>query len=213
MYRLVAFDMDGTIGDTYPGFFRSIQIAVKNSFGKECTIEDIVSHLGISDLGIIKAIAGEKWRQVFDDYLRTYEVIEDPAPRLFSGMKECVLRLKSRGIKLALVTGKCPESCSITLKRFGMEGVFDAVKTGVEDRNIKSENMSSAIEELGFDKEECCYVGDDLSDIFESKKAGIECYSAAWAKTESETEELKENNPGKVFLRPEDFINFILSHN
>ena len=211
LYKMVAFDMDGTIGNTYPAFFRSIQLAMKDSFGKECTIEEISHYLGINDLGIVKALAGDKWEKVFEDYVRYYDTITDPSPKLFEGMRECVLELKNKGIKLALITGKHPVTCNITLKKFGLEGAFDIIKTGAEDRNIKNESMSASVREMGMDKSDCCYIGDDLTDIYESEKAGIVCYSAAWSKTAEEVEELERENPGKVFYKPQEFIDFILA--
>ena len=211
LYKMVAFDMDGTIGNTYPAFFRSIQLAMKDCFGKECTIEEISLYLGINDLGIVKSLAGDKWEKVFDDYVKYYDTITDPSPKLFRGMKECVLELKSKGIKLALITGKHPVTCNITLKKFGLEGAFDIIKTGAEDRNIKNVSMSSSVAEVGLNTSECCYIGDDLTDIYESEKAGIVCYSAAWSKSPEEIEELERVNPGRVFYKPQEFIDFILS--
>jgi phosphoglycolate phosphatase len=210
MYKLVAFDMDGTIGNTYPSFFRSIQLAMEKNIKGECSIDYIKSFLGISDVGMIKAMAKEKWEKVFLDYVDFYRQINDPAPVLFDGMRDCVLEIKKMGIKLALVTGKCPKTCDITLERFNMKNVFDVIKTGDETRNVKHDSLMEIKEMLIMKDSDVCYVGDDLSDIIESRMAGYTCYSAAWAKDREETEKLEQENKGKVFYNPMVFTEFIL---
>ena len=52
------------------------------------------------------------------------------------------------------------------------------------------------------------YVGDAVSDAEACIRAGVDCLSAAWAKS-ARIDELEKINPGKVFRTVESMRNYL----
>ena len=63
MIKLVAFDLDGTIGDTIPMCIKAFRQAVSPYAGHLLTDREVVETFGLNDIGMIKSIVPEKWKQ------------------------------------------------------------------------------------------------------------------------------------------------------
>lgn len=180
MLRMVAFDMDGTIGDTIPMCLRAFREAASPFLGRRLTDGEIVETFGLNEEGMMKAIAGGRWKPAIEEYYHLYEAIHDESVRMFPGIAELLGWLRERGVKTALITGKGQRSCAITLEKFGIGACFDAVWTGSAEKMNKSECMAELLARFALTPEETCYVGDALSDVTASNQAGIRCLSAVW---------------------------------
>ena len=180
MIKLIAFDLDGTIGDTVPMCIRAFEKAVSPYAGHTLSEREITQTFGLNEVGMIKKVAGEKWREALHDFYPVYEEMHQSCPSPYEGIRELIKTLQKAGVLVALITGKGDKSCRITLEQFGMRNLFCSIKTGTEDKPNKAE----AIEELLHD--------------FRLNKAGVTCLSAAWATT-ADVSGLKKANPSKVF--------------
>lgn len=209
MIKLVAFDLDGTIGETIPMCIRAFEQAVSPYAGHELSREEIIQTFGLNEVGMIKMVAAEKWREALQDFYPLYEKMHAECPEPYEGIRELMETLKANGVLVALITGKGEKSCEITLEQFGMQDLFCAIKTGAEDRPNKAEAISELLDAYHLAKDEFYYVGDAVSDVTASRKAGVTCLSAAWGTT-AETDRLKEINPSNVFLTIGDLQYFLL---
>mgnify|MGYP003229749935 CR=1 FL=1 len=63
MIKLIAFDLDGTIGDTVPMCIRAFEKAVSPYAGHTLSEREITQTFGLNEVGMIKKVAGEKWRE------------------------------------------------------------------------------------------------------------------------------------------------------
>ncbi|MCD8179393.1 MAG: HAD family hydrolase [Tannerellaceae bacterium] len=212
MIKLVAFDLDGTIGDTIPMCIAAFQEAVSPYAGNFLTEEEIIQTFGLNEEGMIRQIVKERWEEALDSFYIRYEAMHYMAPTPFKGIKELIRELKSRHITVALITGKGKGSCDITLKQFGMETVFDRVATGSPEKNIKADILRSIRQEYDIQPDEMVYVGDTVADILSCREAGIQCLSVAWA-TSANPEQLENHNPGYVFLTVEGLTKYLLKEN
>lgn len=181
MVRLVAFDLDGTIGDTIPMCISAFQKAVEPYVLHELSEEEIVQTFGLNEEGMIKQVAGENWQKALDDFYVCYSRMHDLCPHPFAGIAELIQELRTKAVLVALVTGKGSRSCSITLGKFGMNAYFDCIETGSPHKNRKSEAINNLLEKYHLQVNELVYVGDTVSDVLACRKAGVECLSAAWA--------------------------------
>ena len=144
MIKLIAFDLDGTIGDTVPMCIRAFEKAVSPYAGHTLSEREITQTFGLNEVGMIKKVAGEKWREALHDFYPVYEKMHQSCPAPYEGIRELIETLQKAGVLIALITGKGDKSCRITLEQFGMRDLFCSIKTGAEDRPNKAE----AIEEL-----------------------------------------------------------------
>lgn len=208
MIKLVAFDLDGTIGETVPMCIKAFELAVSPYAGHALSREEIIQTFGLNEIGMIKMVAGEKWREALNDFYPVYEKMHAECPNPYEGIHELINTLKSKGVLVALITGKGEKSCMMTLEKFGMKDIFCAIKTGAEDRPNKTESISELLEAYHVANDEFYYVGDAVSDVEASRKAGVACLSAAWGTT-VETARLEEVNPSNVFFTISDLQNFL----
>ncbi len=192
--KCVIFDLDGTIAQTNELIFDTFNYIAKKYVNKTFTPEQITTQffgppeeagirklLEISDdEDVIKNIDSLVKFAVkeFYDY---YESNHDRA-RVYEGIKELLSFLKSKGIKLAIFTGKGKITTSITLKKLGLDGFFDVVITGddVKFHKPSGEGIRKIIEILGLSKDEVILVGDAVSDVKAGKEVGVKVISALW---------------------------------
>lgn len=209
MIKLVAFDLDGTIGDTIPLCLHAFKEAVSPYCSGELSKEEIIQTFGLNEEGMIAKVVDKKYREeALRDFYIQYKKFHRMCPLPFGGIKELIIDLKKRGIILALITGKGEKSCHISLKQFDMESCFDCIETGSAVRNIKPEaftNLQYKYELLPY---ELVYIGDTVSDIISCNQARVQCLSAGWAKS-ADNRQLQENNRGFVFSTVESLKEYL----
>lgn len=201
MIKLVAFDLDGTIGNTLPMCIQAFKKATQPYIGHELSDEELAHTFGLNEEGMIGCVVDEPYRQqaLHDFYVIYKNLHQEMCPTPFEGIRELIALLKQKGIIVVLITGKGINSCDITLNQFNMKTCFAKVITGNAERNIKSEALKGLLYDYHLAANEIVYVGDALSDIVECRKANVMCLSAAWSIPQSEATALESSNPKNVF--------------
>ena len=88
MIKLIAFDLDGTIGDTVPMCIRAFEKAVSPYAGHTLSEREITQTFGLNEVGMIKKVAGEKWREALHDFYPVYEEMHQSCPSPYEGIRE-----------------------------------------------------------------------------------------------------------------------------
>ena len=91
---------------------------------------------------MIKAVVKEQWENALHDFYIQYEELHYKCDAPFEGIVDLITNLNSKGIIVALITGKGEESCEITLEQLKMTHMFSDIMTGDEYKNCKSECLS-----------------------------------------------------------------------
>jgi len=198
MIKLVAFDLDGTIGETIPMCIAAFDKAISPYINSKLSEKEIIQTFGLNEEGMIKKVAGKNWQKGLNDFYLRYQEMHVMCPHPFEGIKELIAKLKEQNIILALVTGKGEKSCLITLSQFGIKNDFDDIKTGSPNKNIKAELLSELQHKYKLSSRELIYIGDTVADIASCNQAGIQCLSAGWANS-AKLNQLEEYNKGYVF--------------
>lgn len=115
------------------------------------------------------------------------ELHEQYAPAPFPGVVEILQQIKALGLRLALLTGKESHTALPTLRRFGMQGFFEAHLYGTPTHNCKAEHLAELMQRWQLTPQELIYVGDAPTDIEQCHLAGIRIINAAWAPDASAT--------------------------
>ncbi len=208
--KAVIFDIDGTLGNTLPLCIQAFRQTVEPPVNHPLTDEEIEATFGPNEAGTIKKLAPDSdYNKATLDFLHHYEVLHHMCPQPFSGIVEILTTLKSKGIYLAIASGKGKESSEITLQRFGIASFFSTVKNGSLDGNQKPGDIEQLVQSFGtVTKEETIYVGDSPSDMEDSRKAGVVAVAAAWAPT-AKRDELEKEQPDELFLTVSDFAEWL----
>jgi phosphoglycolate phosphatase/pyrophosphatase PpaX len=208
MIKAVFFDMDGTIGDTMPLCIGAFRKAIEPLAGRIISDEEITATFGPSEEGTISALIPDYYEQGLSDYQKHYDALHEQYPHPFDGITDIIKHLKNKGIIVGIVTGKGRQSADITLRRYGMDGLFDAIEAGSPNGPRKPEGLKALLKKFNLSADEAVYVGDAPSDITAASEAGMPIISAAWAST-AETDVLKKMNPNATFESVESFEKYI----
>jgi phosphoglycolate phosphatase/pyrophosphatase PpaX len=181
--RGVIFDLDGTLADTLPLCIAAFRLAVEPLAARTLTDAEIIATFGPSEEGTIRALAPDHFAAGLAGYLRHYEALHDTCPAPFAGVPALLAFLKARGARLGLVTGKGAGSAWISLRRFGLADVFEAVETGDPSGPVKAGGLRRILAGWRMAPEQAVYVGDAPSDILAARAAGVPVVGAAWAGT------------------------------
>lgn len=194
MIKMVAFDLDGTICDSIPLCIEAFMKAVTPYADHELTEKEIINTFGLNEIGMVKAVVKNDWENALNDFYNYYEELHDMCAEPFEGIYELIAFLKQKRIIVPLITGKGERSCKITLKKIGMDHVFDETMFGSEKHPNKKESMSLLLSKYSISKDEFLYIGDTLSDIEACNSIGVTCLSAAWDE-KNDPLKLKTKNP------------------
>jgi phosphoglycolate phosphatase/pyrophosphatase PpaX len=203
--KAVIFDLDGTIADTLPLCIKAFRHAVEPLAGRVVSDAEIIATFGPSEEGTIMALVPDAYEQGMADYLASYEAFHEMCPAPFEGVAELLKTLKDKGVHIAMVTGKGKSSTEISLRRFGLDNSFEIVETGKMSGPDKPRGIRSVLDYFSdVARDEAIYVGDTVSDIISSRKAGIPIVSAAWAAS-AEPGKLLALSPDAIFFSIADF--------
>lgn len=187
------FDFDGTLADSSLGIFQSFskacaavgreppelgQFKIKIGPPIEQLCLEFFPDLTDEDKFLFRSI----FRQEYDgtDYVKLI---------WYDGVSETLLDLKLQyGLKLSVVSNKPTKTCESLLAIAGFDAYFDSI-VGVDylciydDGDVfhcKSEAINYVILVHDLNRDETSYVGDTLSDQYQSKVAGISFIAAKY---------------------------------
>ncbi|MEM1672038.1 MAG: HAD family hydrolase [Archaeoglobaceae archaeon] len=157
MFRLIAFDLDGTLVEFNIPF------------------EEIRAVLGIGDRFVLESILSEKDESRKREMLRVlekYELESAKNAKLAFYAKELLQFLREKRIPHGIITRNSKKSVEMISKKFGLE--FDFVVTR-EDANPKPspEPINLILRRFAVQPSYALFVGDFLFDLLSGKNAGV----------------------------------------
>jgi pyrophosphatase PpaX len=181
----VIFDFDGTVADTLRLVISGFQEAVASVGGPALTEKEVYGYFGPTEAGMLRRAVGDRWEEAYRTYLRAYERDHGTYDTLFEGIPSIIAMLKSRGIRVGLVTGKGRDSALISAARTGLDAHLDAFETGSDDGLAKAAGIRRVLAKWGMDPTNAAYVGDTPDDMQSAIEAGVVALGAGWARTAS----------------------------
>ena len=209
------FDIEGTLAETIPLGREAFRRAVRELDGRTLTDEEIERQFGPDDLGVIQRLLPgkpelhEKGRELFLRYY--HELHPELAPTPFPGAAGLLHALRSRGIRLAMVTGKRLESAEISLQFFHLAEFFPILETGSPEGGVKPDRIRRALDRLDSSAGEAIYIGDSPTDVDACRAVPIRILAAGWA-AEADVKGLEERKPDYLLTRFEDLDRFFREH-
>lgn len=196
MIKAVLFDLDGTLTDSSPGITKCVQYALERYGITETDLAKLHKFIGpplsesfmkYYDFSEEKALeAVEAYRERF----RTKGIYEND---LYPNTKECLLKLKEQGYRIALASSKPEEFCNTILEYHQIRQYFDEVCGATMDGRIgKKEEVLGEL--LGrwseISCEEMILIGDTIFDVEGAKQVGMDCIGVTFGfGTKEEMEE------------------------
>ncbi|WP_308635940.1 HAD family hydrolase [Paenibacillus silvisoli] len=210
--RTVLFDFDGTLADTLPLSFKAFKAVFLKYDNRSVTEEEIVAMFGPTEDDIIARNLRNTAaiEQAVQDYYDIYESGHFDERQNNQDISQLLQTLKSRGIRIGVVTGKSRKGFEISSAALQLSDYWEVSITGddVERPKPHPEGVEKALELLQADKEEAVFLGDSNADIKAGKTAGLRTYGVQWLSTyQSAT---FETPPDRVFTRVQEFLDELL---
>lgn len=188
MIKCAIFDLDGTLVNTADDLGRAAGYVLEQ-FGREdkWSREDYISFVGNGAKKLLeRAFEGELNEQqlckALDIFKIKYnEILLDNA-YVYDGIKEQLDIIKSKGVRLAVVTNKPHESAVKMVEAFFSKGYFDLI-TGADEKVAKKPDPYTTIQtlnKLGVSPNDAIFFGDSDVDVFTAKNAGVESVGCSW---------------------------------
>lgn len=212
-YNCVVFDLDGTLLDTLGDLRDSVNFALSKNNLPQRTTEEIKAFVGNGIRLLIERSVPENTKlslvdKCFEDFKAHYKANSANLTKTYDGINELLSILKSRGVKLAVVSNKADFAVKILVEGY-FPDVFDCAvgeKEGVK-RKPAPDTVFAVIDELNVNKNEVVYIGDSEVDIQTSKNADIPCISVTWGFRDKEV--LEKLCPEYIVDSPEEILNLI----
>jgi phosphoglycolate phosphatase-like HAD superfamily hydrolase len=177
----IIFDFDGTLADTLPVCFAAYRSVFQRYLGRQLSDRETERFFGPSEEGVISGALGHDSAEAVEMYLREYEAAHRLCPAPFPGVVQGMDTIRAAGLRMSLVTGKGPRSLDISLQRMPLRSYFDTIATGGLRTNTKAVSIAAAVAGWGLDPSQVAYVGDTVSDMRQSRIAGVIPLAAAWS--------------------------------
>ncbi|MEA2020695.1 MAG: HAD-IA family hydrolase [Patescibacteria group bacterium] len=206
MYKTVIFDFDGTIADTFSIFCNTLRKLSEDFGQKELTEEDIKAYRAKGAKALIKDFKILPWRIPFlikKGQVLFQEKIQEAEP--FPQIPEILYKLAESNNKLGVLTTNSRKNVQIFLKKHNLE-VF-AFIVSVPSLFSKSRTIRSTFKKYNLKCKEVIYVGDELRDIENAKKAGVDVVAVTWGYNNKEL--LVRGNPDFIIEKPKELLNIL----
>ncbi len=188
MKKAVIFDLDGTLLNTLDDLADSTNYALSKFGYPTRTIEEVRQFVGNGVAKLIeRAIPEGKNNPNFEKCLAIFKenyaqnMYNKTAP--YNGIIEMLSNLKSKGIKIAVVSNKFDLAVKELCKKY-FEGFIDFAAGENEAQGIKKkpapDTVISVLNEFNFAPEDAVYVGDSDVDIMTAKNSKMSCISVTW---------------------------------
>lgn len=187
MKKLIIFDLDGTLLNTIEDIRECLNIALSKYGFPVLSKQETLKRLGFGAKKLVELAVpsddSEIIEKVFSDYVPLQAKSDNSKTVLYDGLDEVLIKLKSLGYKLAIVSNK-PDSvtqivCKQKLEKYG----FDFI-TGNRPELFNPKPDKSCVEyclnSLGIKKEEAVYVGDSEVDVKTFISAGLDGVGVTW---------------------------------
>lgn len=215
MKKAVIFDLDGTLLNTLDDLADSTNYALSKFGYPTRTIEEVRQFVGNGVAKLIeRAIPDGKNNPNFEKCLSIFKenyaqnMYNKTAP--YNGIIEMLSNLKSKGIKIAVVSNKFDLAVKELCKKY-FEGFIDFAAGENEAQGIKKkpapDTVLSVLNEFNFAPEDAVYVGDSDVDIMTAKNSKMPCISVTWGFRDEKF--LLENGATILINAPSEIYNHL----
>lgn len=210
----VLFDLDGTLLDTAPDFFRILnQMRHERQLGdmNYNQVREQVSNGAAAmirsafDIDPKQPLFAELQQQLLERYQRS--PVQDST--LFDGMEELLCWLEQQQIQWGIVTNKPERFCQPILEALQLTERCQTLicPDHVEQRKPHPEGLLKACQELRVAAAQCCYVGDHRRDIEAGLNAGMHSIGARYGYLD-QNDPADSWNADLLIDSPEELLNW-----
>lgn len=207
MLKVIIFDFDGTIADTFDTIV-GISNRLAREFGyKPAAPEQIEQIKSLSSREIIRQ-SGVSIFKVPLILRKLKAELNNEIHRLIPlpGIPDALAEIRIKGYKLGIITSNDRENVMLFLQNNQLQELFDFIYSGATIFG-KNRAINLFLKQHKLKPEEAIYVGDETRDIEAAKKSNIKMIAVSWG-FNSETV-LAKHKPDFLIHQPSEMIQVI----
>lgn len=205
-YKLIIFDFDGVLADTFDIFIASINNIFrkvgrreikKNEIGKlkDLSIRDMFKYLEINPLEIL--IFANKVKQQMAEPINKIKIDSE--------LKDKIKQVKNSHIEMGIITSNSKENVERFLNKNNLQ-IFDFILGNISAFN-KHKSINKLVKKKKLNPEEVIMIGDEVRDVEAAKKSGIKIAAVTWGYDSEKL--LMASSPNFIARKPEDLLKII----
>ncbi|GAB6845892.1 HAD hydrolase-like protein [Methylorubrum rhodinum] len=201
-YRIVAFDFDGTLADTFPWFCSVLNGVADRYRFRRVETHEVERLRRMSARAIIADLGIPAWKvPLIARHMRALAARDADAIRLFPGVPEMLGALDAAGVRLAVVSSNGEATVRRALGEPG--GSIRHYACGAALFG-KARHLRAVAREAGVAPGRMLAVGDEIRDAEAAAKAGCAFGAVAWGYTERAA--LSAKAPAHLFGEPGEIV-------
>jgi phosphoglycolate phosphatase len=178
-YRLVIFDFDGTLADSFGWFSGALNAAAAHYGFAPITPEDLQAARGLSGREFLRRVGIPLWKlpRIVARVRRALAAAQEPVA-LFAGVDALLRRLHERGVLIAIVSSNSEANVRRAL---GPENVARVryLACGAPVFG-KAGRFRRVVRESGVPRREVLCVGDEIRDLEAARAEGLAAGAVGW---------------------------------
>lgn len=195
-YKLVIFDFDGTLANTYPWVLTILDTIADLHQVKRIDQKEIEALRTMEIKKMLKQIGVPLWKlPIIGSQVRSWMTEEIHKIPLFEGIDVVLKHLSKEGIQLAVVSSNSLENVRAVLGPEN-DSLINYYQCSVSLFG-KQSKFRQILKKSGIANHETICIGDEIRDIEAAKKANIPSGAVSWGYTKPET--LQAHSPAMLF--------------
>jgi len=195
-YRLVLFDFDGTLADSFPWFARVINDTADKFRFRRVEAHEVDDLRGRSSRELMQILRVSAWKMPFiARYIRKRKAQDLASIPLFAEAPAALRRLHHAGVTLAIVSSNSEANIRAM---FGAEtaALIAHYECG-SSLHGKAKRFRAVLRKGGYTAADAICIGDELRDIDAAREAGLAFGAVTWGYTHGAA--MKAAKPDFVF--------------
>jgi len=212
-YRLVIFDMDGTILNSLEDITDSINEILNRNSMPSHTIKEVQYFVGnglhkLVERAVVPGSDEALIEKIYAEFVSYYKDHCHIKTRPYDGIIDLIKSLREEGYLTAVSTNKAENALNELLK-IHFDGMFDCAIGARDGMPIKpSKEMAEYIlRTLQVNKEDAVYVGDSDVDIMTAVNSGLDYIGVTWGFRERDF--LMEHGAKTIIDKPYELLELV----
>lgn len=215
MYKVLLFDLDGTLTESGEGIMKSVQYALEKIAKPEPELEKLRIFVGPPLIGLFMKYAGvdeETAGKALAFYRERYAAKGIYECRLYAGVPQMLEELCARGYQLAVASSKEEEYVKQILEHFNLTSYFQEIVGSEIDgpRTRKADVIEEALQRMGYQdrRDKVLMIGDKEHDVSGARVCSLECLAVSYGY--GSMEELEAVHPLKIVHSLKELVDYLV---